>query len=142
MFKAKYDLKKRRDESSRIITKYPARVPVIVEKSHTEKVLASIDRNKFLVPATLNFANFLTVIRGRLKLSHEIALYIFVGNETLVPASKLMSSVYEELKDDDGFLYCTYASESTFGAHCDCVSTSDDAPPASHRKVDKNCRFN
>ena len=134
MFKEKYDLKKRRDESSRIIQKYPSRIPVIVQKSKTEKVLASIDRNKFLVPGTLNFANFLTVIRGRLKLSHEIALYVFVGNETLVPASKLMSSVYEELKDeDDGFLYCTYASESTFGAippHCDCVSTSDDAPPA------------
>jgi len=117
MFKDTYEVRKRRSEAARIIKKYPERIPCIVEKSRTEKALESIDRNKFLVPGSLCFAEFLVVIRKRLKLSSDRALYVFVGNETLVPASKLMSSVYEELKDpDDGFLYCTYASESTFGS--------------------------
>merc|ERR1719231_1205192 len=33
----------------------------------------------------------------------------------LVPAD-LMSSIYEDQKDEDGFLYITYSGENTFGA--------------------------
>ncbi|XP_061372718.1 ADP-ribosylation factor-like protein 2 [Gastrolobium bilobum] len=32
-------------------------------------------------------------------------------------ASALMSAIYEENKDDDGFLYMTYSGENTFGSH-------------------------
>ncbi|KAF3792653.1 Autophagy-related protein 8d [Nymphaea thermarum] len=28
----------------------------------------------------------------------------------------MMSTIYEEHKDDDGFLYMTYSGENTFGA--------------------------
>jgi hypothetical protein len=30
-------------------------------------------------------------------------------------AAALMSSIYEENKDEDGFLYMTYSGENTFG---------------------------
>ncbi|KAK9924538.1 hypothetical protein M0R45_032903 [Rubus argutus] len=33
----------------------------------------------------------------------------------LPPNAALMSAVYEEHKDEDGFLYITYSGESTFG---------------------------
>jgi hypothetical protein len=33
-----------------------------------------------------------------------------------VPAAALMSSVYEDHKDEDGFLYITYSGENTFGS--------------------------
>jgi GABA(A) receptor-associated protein len=29
----------------------------------------------------------------------------------------LMSAIYEEHKDEDGFLYMTYSGENTFGLH-------------------------
>lgn len=32
-----------------------------------------------------------------------------------IQTSMLLSVVYREHRDDDGFLYCTYAGESTFG---------------------------
>jgi hypothetical protein len=32
-------------------------------------------------------------------------------------AAALMSAIYEEHKDDDGFLYMTYSGENTFGLH-------------------------
>jgi Autophagy protein Atg8 ubiquitin like len=47
------------------------------------------------------------VIRKRIKLSPEKAIFIFV-DEVLPPAAGLMSSIYEEHKDEDGFLYITY----------------------------------
>lgn len=32
-----------------------------------------------------------------------------------MPAAALMSSIYEDHKDEDGFLYITYSGENTFG---------------------------
>lgn len=34
----------------------------------------------------------------------------------LYTAGAIMSSIYEEKKDEDGFLYVTYSGENTFGS--------------------------
>ena len=54
------------------------------------------------------------VIRKRIKLSPEKALFIFCNNQ-LPPTSALMSSIYSEHNDPDGFLYISYAGENSFG---------------------------
>ena len=109
-------MKKRLEESKRIIEKYPERIPVIVEKARTHaKDMDDIDRNKFLVPNDLTMANFMYIIRKRLKLSPDKSIYLFVNDTTLVPTAALMSTIYTENKDEDGFMYIRYASESTFG---------------------------
>ena len=54
------------------------------------------------------------VIRKRIKMSSEKAIFIFI-NSVLPPTAALMSSIYEEQKDEDGFLYITYSGENTFG---------------------------
>jgi hypothetical protein len=51
----------------------------------------------------------------RIKLSPEKAIFIFVNN-VLPPSSSLLSHVYAEHKDADGFLYIVYSSENTFGS--------------------------
>ena len=56
----------------------------------------------------------LQVIRKRIKLAPEKALFLFCGN-SIPPNAALMSTVYEEQKDEDGFLYIQYSGESTFG---------------------------
>jgi GABA(A) receptor-associated protein len=66
------------------------------------------------VPADLTVGQFVYVIRKRIKLSAEKAIFIFVKDQ-LPPAAALMSSIYEEHKDEDGFLYITYSGENTFG---------------------------
>lgn len=69
--------------------------------------IATIDKKKYLVPADLTVGQFVYVIRKRIKLSPEKAIFIFV-DEVLPPTAALMSSIYEEHKDEDGFLYITY----------------------------------
>ena len=76
-----------------------------VEKSD----IATIDKKKYLVPADLTVGQFVYVIRKRIKLSPEKAIFIFV-DEVLPPTAALMSSIYEEHKDEDGFLYITYVA--------------------------------
>ena len=61
------------------------------------------------MPADLTVGQFVYVIRKRIKLSPEKAIFIFV-DEVLPPTAALMSSIYEEHKDEDGFLYITYAA--------------------------------
>ena len=55
------------------------------------------------------------VIRKRLQLEKGQALTIFFSNNRLQQNEKLMSKIFEECKDEDGFLYCKYASYEVFG---------------------------
>ncbi|TVU38924.1 hypothetical protein EJB05_12321, partial [Eragrostis curvula] len=113
-FKMEHPLEKRQDESARIREKYPDRIPVIVEKAGKSDV-PEIDKKKYLVPADLTVGQFVYVVRKRIKLSPEKAIFIFVKS-TLPPTASLMSAIYEENKDEDGFLYMTYSGENTFGS--------------------------
>ena len=78
---------------------------VICEKVEKSDI-ATIDKKKYLVPSDLTVGQFVYVIRKRIKLSPEKAIFIFV-DEVLPPTAALMSSIYEEHKDEDGFLYIT-----------------------------------
>lgn len=57
---------------------------------------------------------FVYVIRKRIKLSAEKALFVFV-NGVLPPTAALLSTIYDEHADPDGFLYVTFSGENTFG---------------------------
>lgn len=52
----------------------------------------------------MTVGQFVYVIRKRIKLSPEKAIFIFV-DEVLPPTAALMSSIYEEHKDEDGYVY-------------------------------------
>ncbi|KAK9446385.1 autophagy protein Atg8 ubiquitin like-domain-containing protein [Limtongia smithiae] len=111
-------LEKRKAEAERIRQKYSDRIPVICEKVEKSDI-ATIDKKKYLVPADLTVGQFVYVIRKRIRLEAEKAIFIYV-DEILPPTAALMSSIYEEHKDEDGFLYITYSGENTFG-NCDRV---------------------
>ncbi|RMZ86429.1 hypothetical protein DV736_g6343, partial [Chaetothyriales sp. CBS 134916] len=112
-FKDEHPFEKRKAEAERIRQKYADRIPVICEKVEKSDI-ATIDKKKYLVPADLTVGQFVYVIRKRIKLSPEKAIFIFV-DEVLPPTAALMSSIYDEHKDEDGFLYITYSGENTFG---------------------------
>ncbi|CAL9237810.1 unnamed protein product [Arabidopsis halleri] len=112
-FKLEHPLERRQIESSRIRDKYPDRIPVIVERAERSDV-PNIDKKKYLVPADLTVGQFVYVVRKRIKLSAEKAIFVFVKN-TLPPTAAMMSAMYDENKDEDGFLYMTYSGENTFG---------------------------
>ncbi|KAG1669899.1 hypothetical protein FOA52_002425 [Chlamydomonas sp. UWO 241] len=113
-FKEEHPLEKRQAEAARIKEKYPDRIPVIVERAEKSNSIPDIDKKKYLVPADLTVGQFVYVIRKRIKLSPERAIFIFIDNK-LPPSASLMSAVYEEMKDKDGFLYIKYSGENTFG---------------------------
>jgi hypothetical protein len=102
------------DERSinKILSKYPDRIPVIINKGNKEA--PDIDRHKYLVPKDITFSTFTCIIRQRLKLKPDEAIFIMVNN-TLVNQSEIMSSIYKKYKSNNGSLHLVYSTESTFG---------------------------
>ena len=112
-FKDKYPFEKRKNEAGNVYQKYPDRVPVIVLK-HKSSDLPDIDKCKYLVPKDMTMSQFMFVIRKRIKLDSSQTLFITVNNG-LVTTSNVLSSIYHDNKDEDGFLYVTYTNENVFG---------------------------
>ncbi|CAK9158008.1 unnamed protein product [Ilex paraguariensis] len=127
-FKLEHPLDRRQAEAARIMEKCPDRIPVIVERAERSD-LPDIEKKKYLVPADLTVGHFVYIVRKRIELSPEKAIFIFVKNSlpstgkiNAYPllirfvAAAMMSAIYEENKDEDGFLYATYSGENTFGS--------------------------
>jgi len=114
-FRDNFSFKRRHDEASKIMSKYPDRIPIICEKDARSIDIPDIDRKKYLVPMDLSVANFMYVIRKRIKISPEKSIYLFIDNHIMPATSQLIYQLYTEHKCDDGFLYIKYAGESTFG---------------------------
>jgi len=113
-YKKATPFEKRQAEAARIREKYPDRIPVIAEKAPKSDI-PDIDKKKYLVPSDLTVGQFVYVIRKRMKLPAEKTIFVFV-NRQLPSTASLMSTVYSQSLDRDGFLYVTYSGENTFGA--------------------------
>ena len=113
-YKERWSFEKRLNESTRIMKKYPDRVPIIVERDNNEKEIERINKNKYLAPASLTVGQFVYVIRKRLVLPPEKAIFLFINN-VLPPTASLLGTIYDEHKDSDHFLYIKYSGENTFG---------------------------
>ena len=113
-YKDRISFAERESEATRVRNKYPNRYPLIVEKDHTSNIVETIDKTKFLVPGDLTMGQMIYVIRKRIKLSSEKALFIFVDN--IMPTTNdTIVNIYNNHKDEDGFLYIKFAGENTFG---------------------------
>ncbi|XP_028647011.1 microtubule-associated proteins 1A/1B light chain 3C [Erpetoichthys calabaricus] len=115
-FKQRKSLATRMEEVAGIRAKFPTKIPVIVERYPKEKYLPLLDKTKFLVPQELTMTQFITIIRNRMSLMPSQAFYLLVNNTSLASMSQIMTEVYRDHKDEDGFLYMTYASQEMFGS--------------------------
>ena len=109
-------LQQRKSDAMKISFKHPDRIPVVVDKD--SKTSPDIDRHKFLCPKSLTMAEFSHVIRSRMKLKKEEALFLFAENnssKSLVKMNSTLSEVWNQHHQEDNFLYIRYSLENTFG---------------------------
>lgn len=113
-YKLQKSFHERYEESQRIREKFVGRIPVIVERG-SKTDIPQIDKIKYLVPSDLTIGQFMYIIKKRLILPSDKALFLFVNGSTLPSISSYFSQLYAAHKDEDGFLYLVYSGESTFG---------------------------
>ncbi len=102
-------------EIQQVQAKFPDRICVFVELGGKAVAtdLPPLDKRKFLVPRDMTVGAFLFMVRKRMVLPAEKALFVFVGNSLPVGSTR-MSEVYAT-HGRNGYLTVTCAGESTFG---------------------------
>ena len=101
------NIEQRKSEAEKIRNKYPDRIPVVVERVPNSQI-PEIDKRKFLVPNDISVAQFMWIIRKRIQLPSEKAIFLFV-NKTIPQSSSTMGQIYTNFKDEDGFLYIAFS---------------------------------
>ncbi|KAI6229292.1 putative gamma-aminobutyric acid receptor-associated protein [Aphelenchoides besseyi] len=111
--------KERKTERSRmaddIRRQQPDKIPVIIERYDGERGLPLLDKCKYLVPGHVTVAELMCIIRSRLHLHPEQALFVLANEKSLVSNSMTIADIYNQEKEQDGFLYLVYASQPAFG---------------------------
>jgi len=111
--------------------KYPDRVPVIIEKSEH----ITLKNYKYLLPKDIPISVFLSIIRTKMNITKNQAIFTFVNsakqsynsakqsynsakqsyNYILVPMNETIETIYTIHKSEDNFLYVKFGIENTFG---------------------------
>ena len=103
-----------KDCEKTLLDKYPERIPVIMKK--VCRNIADLSQNKFLVPKDFTVREFVFMIRKKLTMSPEQALYMSLEDGTLLNCSQLMSELYHNHTNDKTVgLTILYYTENTFG---------------------------
>jgi GABA(A) receptor-associated protein len=96
--------------SQKIISKYPQRVPIIVDCK--QEII--LDKNKYIVPNDLTVAQFMYILKKRINVNEQKSIFLLCNNQ-LVICTESINSLFNRQKDYDGFLYIIISLENTFG---------------------------
>lgn len=99
--------------SAQIVEQRPDRVPVVVVKCPGARVAdLPVGMTKFLAPADITIAKFVSEMRKHIKLGKQENLFVYAGDNLVVNPNLIMSQLYAKHKNDDGFLYVVYSDEN------------------------------
>ncbi len=113
-FKKALKLEERKAEFEKVLSSSSGKIPVIIEKDPRSK-MEELGKSKFLVSPEMNVTQFEALIRKKLKISKESALFFVVNGKHAIVGTQLFSEIYQKFKEEDGFLYIAYSDEQIWG---------------------------
>jgi GABA(A) receptor-associated protein len=115
-FKAKYDFETRKSLYNSLMVNNSNYVPCVVNLAGdiVAKYKIMSPELRVLIQANYTLGQFINILRKRINICSSEGLYVFIDN-VLLPTSSVMSKIYSERKNRDGFLYVDLAMLETFG---------------------------
>lgn len=104
-------LQNRKVRSKYYIDKLPNRVPVLINLLAENTTL---DKFKYILPKNYTLRQVREVLFKNAEVSKEKAVCITVGKR-LLKQHLTLEQIFEESKDEDGFLYLTISTMPAFG---------------------------
>lgn len=101
-------------ESNDILAKYPDRVCLYIEKYENCKTVPDLEKKKYLVPASITASQIIFIIRSKLNIPKDKALFFYINNN-IISGDTTIYTYNNKYKNADGFLYLKYNAESCFG---------------------------
>jgi GABA(A) receptor-associated protein len=99
-----------------LLNKYPDRIPIVL----SSKTYLKDNPLKFIVPYEQTIAQFMVLLRTKIQLKPEEAIFFFVkdtetGQDIMVQTSSTIEYLYTQYKDKDLLLNLFFEKESVFG---------------------------
>ena len=99
-----------------LLLKYPSKRPFIVKPADKKQPL--IDKTKYLVPLEITISEFIYILKKRIKIEHNEAIFLFIENKNgdmIIPTlSERIIDIYEKY-NINGHVMMKYSIENTFG---------------------------
>ena len=108
----KAPLESRKKQAQQLIQKNNGRIPMLVQSN--KSISFSLQKSKFLANRSMNVREFLLKVRKRSNVAEDKGIFFYCNNKLLTPQLKL-GDIYDQYKDEDGFLYLTLSEMSTMG---------------------------
>ena len=109
-FKA-LNLEERKKMFEKATSQFQDMIPIIIEDS-TRKI--GIHKFRFMVKRSATIFMLTVQIRKEMKFPVETAIFFYTKNK-VISSDSLLSSVYDEHKSEDGFLYLWIKDTQAFG---------------------------
>ncbi len=106
----------RKNKSLLLLERFEGRVPIILEKSNKDSVLPFPTKYKYIISLDMTIANVLNILKKNLNINETISIYLMCKDHNIMlSGSQSIEYIYNNYKNEDGFLYLTYCSENVFG---------------------------
>lgn len=98
--------------SEYILNTYTNKIPIIIRTKDNSNF--QLEKLKYIVPKDITIQQFHCILNKYIKNNKKQSIVLFVNN-TLPINTESVGNLYNEHKDNDGFLYITLIKENTFG---------------------------
>ena len=67
------------------------------------------------MPKRFTVAEAMSIVRDKLKLRKEQGIVLLANGKYMLKQTAFLVDIYEQYKDQDGFLYLVYTEENIYG---------------------------
>ena len=98
--------------SEDILKIHQNKIPIVIQLSENSNI--KLDKLKYIVPVDFTLQQFHCILNKYINNNEKQSVIMFINN-MLPVSSESIGTLYNQYKDNDGFLYINIRKENTFG---------------------------